>query len=205
MRACTRRSRPGKTSLKPLLPETGIKQRRIHEFRYAADSWHIERRVITRLEFGVQGPNPRCVVTHLDLPAEALYDQLYCQRGEADPFDGIEWERKPRRGEPQGGGEHNRIKETQLDLFGTRASRHTFLANALRLLWAALAYTLMQRLREIALAGTEVARATAATIRVKLLKIGASVVRNPRRIRILFASHHPLRETFLAVARILAT
>ncbi|CAI8765904.1 protein of unknown function [Methylocaldum szegediense] len=63
----------------------------------------------------------------------------------------------------------------------------------------------MQRLREIALAGTELARATAATIRVNLLKIGASVVRNTRRIPILFASHHPQRETFLVAARILAT
>jgi hypothetical protein len=112
---------------------------------------------------------------------------------------------KPRRGEQQGGGEQNRIKKTQLDLFGTRASCYRFLANALRLLWAALAYTLMQRLREIALAGTELARATAATIRVRLLKIGASVVRNTRRVRILLASHHPLREIFLTAARLLAT
>jgi hypothetical protein len=168
--------------LKTAFAETGIKQRRIHEFRYAADSWNIERRLITRLEFGSQGANPRFVVTNLEGNAGALYDQLYCQRGEAE----------------------NRIKETQLDLFGTRASCHTFLANALRLLWAALAYALMQRLRETFLAGTELARATAATIRVNRLKIGASVVRNTRRIRILFASHHPQREAFLA-ARILAT
>ena len=169
--------------LKVTFAETGLKPRSIHEFRYAADSWNRERRLITRLEFGAQGPNPRFVVTHLDLPADALYDHRYCLRGEAE----------------------NRIKETQLDLFGTRASCHNFLAHALRLMFAALAYTLMQRLREIALAGTDRARATAATIRVKRLKIGASVVRNTRRIRILFASHHPQRETFLAAARILAT
>lgn len=62
----------------------------------------------------------------------------------------------------------------------------------------------MQRQRELALAGTELARASAATIRVRLLKIGAAVIRNTRRIRILFASHHPLREIFLAAARSLA-
>ncbi|BBA37413.1 transposase of ISThsp13, IS1380 family [Methylocaldum marinum] len=190
--------------LKAAFAETGLKQRSIHEFRYAADAWNIERRLITRLEFGAQGTNPRVVVTNLDFPADALYDRLYCPRGEADPFDGIEWERKPRRGEPQGGGEHNRIKEAQLDLFGTRASCHRFLANGLRLMFAALAYTLMQRLRELALAGTELARATAATIRVRLLKIGASVLRNTRRVRILLASHHPQRETFLIAVRALA-
>jgi len=162
--------------------EDGCKQRKIGEFHYAADSWKVERRVVTRLEYGVQGTNPRFVVTNLDLPAADLYDGLYCQRGEAE----------------------NRIKETQLDLFGTRASCHRFHANGLRLMFAALAYTLMHRLREIALAGTELARATAGTIRVKLLKIGAAILRNTRRVRILLASHHPLRQTFLSAARALA-
>jgi len=162
--------------------KTQSKQRMIREFRYAAQSWPHERRLVTRLEFGSQGRNPRFVVTNLDLPPESLYDELYCQRGEAE----------------------NRIKETQLDLFGTRASCHTFLANWLRLLLAALAYTLMQRLRSIALAGTDLANAQAATIRVKLLKIGASVIRNSRRIRILLASHHPEREIFLTASRALA-
>jgi hypothetical protein len=160
----------------------GSKQRVIREFRYAADSWNIERRIVTRLEYGAQGTNPRFVVTNLDLPAADLYDKLYCQRGEAE----------------------NRIKEVQLDLFGTRASCHKFLANWLRLMFAALAYTLMQRLREIALAGTELAQATASTIRVKLLKIGAAVLRNTRRVRILLASHHPLRGVFLHAARALS-
>jgi hypothetical protein len=161
---------------------SGIKQRHIGELRYAAESWNIERRVITRLEYGTQGINPRFVVTNLKGPAANLYDRLYCQRGEAE----------------------NRIKEAQLDLFGTRASSHKFAANGLRLLFAALAYTLMQRLRTLALAGTELARASAATLRVKLLKIGAVIVRNTRRVRILLASHHPLREVFLSAAHALA-
>lgn len=162
--------------------KSGEKQRVIREFRYAADSWDIERRLITRLEFGDQGTNPRFVVTNLDLSAEILYDELYCLRGEAE----------------------NRIKETQLDLFGTRASCHKFHANWLRLMFAALAYTLIQRLRDTALAGTELARATAASIRVRLLKIGAAILRNSRRIRIMLASHHPLRDTFLIAAQALA-
>ena len=162
---------------------TGAKQRLIDEFTYAADSWDIERRVITRLEHGAQGNNPRFVVTNLAADATQLYERLYCARGEAE----------------------NRIKEAQLDLFGTRASCHKFAANQLRLLLAALAYTLMHRLRGIALKGSELERATAATIRVRLLKIGAAIVRNTRRVRVLLASHHPLRELFaLAAARLLA-
>lgn len=161
--------------------QTQTKQRLIREFQYAAESWAQPRRIITRLEFGHQGANPRFIVTNLDHPADALYDTVYCLRGEAE----------------------NRIKETQLDLFGTRTSSQKFLANWLRILFSALAYTLMQRLRELALAGTELALATAATIRVRLLKIGATVVRNTRRIRILLASHHPLRDLFLTAARAL--
>jgi hypothetical protein len=161
---------------------TGTKQREIHEFRYAAGSWDRERRIVARLEFGAQGHNPRFIVSNLERPAAELYDGLYCQRGEAE----------------------NRIKETQLDLFGTRTSSRKFLANWLRVLFSALAYTLMQRLRELALANTDLARASAGTIRVKLLKIGATVIRNTRRIRLLFASHHPLRDIFLTAARALA-
>lgn len=72
-------------------------------------------------------------------------------------------------------------------------------------MFSALPYTLMQRLRELALAKTDLAKATAATIRVKLLKIGAAVVRNTRRIRILLASHHPMRNIYFIAANALAS
>jgi hypothetical protein len=161
---------------------TQEKQRLIREITYQADAWACPRRVITRLEFGPQGNNPRFIVTNLEGEPETLYDGMYCARGEAE----------------------NRIKEVQLDLFGTRASCHAFHANWLRLMFAALAYTLMHRLRALALQGTELAHACAATIRVRLLKIGATIVRNTRRIRILLASHHPQRHTFLTATRALA-
>ena len=72
-------------------------------------------------------------------------------------------------------------------------------------MFSALAYTLMQRLRELALANTDLAKASAATIRVRLLKIGAAVLRNTRRIRILLASHHPLRDVYFMAANALAS
>ncbi len=165
-------------SLADAYAASGTKQRLIGEFSYAAGSWSRQRRVVTRLEYGVQGTNPRFIVTNLDMPAVQLYDALYCQRGEAE----------------------NRIKEAQLDLFGTRASCHRFAANQLRLLLAALAYTLMVRLRELALQATELERASTATIRSRLLKIGAAIVRNTRRVRVMLASHHPLRDLFAQCA-----
>lgn len=161
---------------------SGVKQREIGEFRYAADSWNIERRVITRLEYGTQGNNPRFIVTNLPGDPIQLYERLYCQRGEAE----------------------NRIKEAQLDLFGTRASCHRFIANQFRLLLAALAYTLMHKLRSLALRDTELQHASAATIRVRLLKIGAAILRNTRRVRLMLASHHPLRHVYALAADRLA-
>jgi hypothetical protein len=161
---------------------SGSKQRLIGEFSHAAKSWPHERRVITRLEYGDQGTNPRFVVTNLEGEPDTLYDGLYCQRGEAE----------------------NRIKEALLDLFGTRASCSRFVANQSRLLLAALAYTLMQRLRALALRGTELERASAATLRVRLLKIGAALLRNTRRVWVMLASHHPLRELFAVAAGRLA-
>lgn len=161
----------------------GAKQRMIGEFRYATRSWERERRVIARLEHSVQGANPRFVVTSLQAgDAKSLYEDLYCARGEAE----------------------NRIKEAQIDLFGRRGSCRRFASNQLRLLWAALAYTLMINLRRQALQGTPLERACTATIRIKLLKIGAAVLRNTRRVRLLLASHHPLKDVFLTAARALA-
>jgi hypothetical protein len=160
----------------------GGKQRVIGEFAYGARSWDCERRVIARLEHDDRGANPRFIVTSLQGDAQALYEQLYCARGEAE----------------------NRIKEAQIDLFGRRASCHKFAANQLRLLLAALAYTLMINLRRLALKGTELERACTDTIRTKLLKIGAAVVRNTRRVRLLLASSHPMKHVFLSAAQALA-
>ena len=162
--------------------DCGTKQRMYGSFEYAADSWDRPRRVIARLEHGPQGTNPRFIVTSLAGEDRRLYEQRYCARGEAE----------------------NRIKEAQLDLFGRRASCHRFWANQLRLLLAALAYTLMINLRRHALAGTELANACTATIRVKLLKIAAAIVRNTRRVRVMLASSHPMREIFASAAQALA-
>lgn len=160
---------------------SGRKQRLIDEFSYAARSWPRERRVITRLEWGEQGHNPRFVVTNLDGAAGALYDTLYCQRGEAE----------------------NRIKEAQVGLFATRTSCHVFAANQLRVLLAALAYVLIERLRALALKGTELAHAQIDTLRIRLLKLAAVITRNTRRIRLYFASNWPSATVFAQAMRAL--
>ena len=153
---------------------SGEKQRLLYEFRYGAHSWHRERRVIARLEHTDKGDNPRYIVTNLQGDPAQLYDALYCARGEAE----------------------NRIKEAQLGLFADRTSCHYFAANQFRLLLSSLAYVLVERLRAIALAGTAFAQLQATTLRAKLLKIGAVIVRNTRRVRVMLSSAYPYQPIF---------
>jgi hypothetical protein len=54
----------------------------------------------------------------------------------------------------------------------------------------------MEYIRRTASAGTELARAQVATIRLKLLKIGTVILRNTRRIRLLFSSAYPHQQLF---------
>jgi len=62
----------------------------------------------------------------------------------------------------------------------------------------------MINLRRLGLRGTELARACTTTIRTKLLKIGAAVLRNTRRVRVLLASAHPMKQVFMSAARALS-
>ena len=92
----------------------------------------------------------------------------------------------------------NRIKEAQLELFADRLSAATFRANQLRLWLASAAYVLMQALRRVGLAGTELARACANTIRLRLLKIGAVVTVSVRRVKLAMSSACPNQAEFIA-------
>jgi hypothetical protein len=150
------------------------KQRLFGEVNYAADTWDQERRVLVKAEHTDKGSNPRFVVTNLAGTAQELYEEVYCARGEME----------------------NRIKEQQLGLFADRTSCCGWWANQFRLLLSSCGYVLMERLRALALAGTELARAQVSTIRLKLLKIGAVVLRNTRRVKLLLSSSYPYQKIF---------
>jgi hypothetical protein len=157
--------------------QTGQKQRLFEEITYAAGTWDRPRRVIAKAEHTAQGENPRFVVTTLPGAPQALYDDLYCQRGEAE----------------------NRIKEQQLGLFADRTSCHDFKPNQFRVLLSAAAYVLVETLRRVGLAGTELAAAQVGTIRLKLFKLGGRIVRSVRRIVLHLASGYPLQAVFQTI------
>jgi hypothetical protein len=179
-----------KAMLQPLMLQaetehqsTKEKVRLFTDLDYAAGTWDVPRRVIAKAEHTDQGSNPRFVVTNLEGGAQALYDEVYCARGEME----------------------NRIKEQQLGLFADRTSCHDWWANQFRLLLSSCAYVLVEAIRRLGLAGTELARAQVQTIRLKLLKVGTVILRNTRRIRLLFSSAYPHQTLFRHVCQRLSS
>ena len=161
--------------------------REFTEFAYqTVRSWSRARRVVGKAEVTAQGANPRFVVTNL--PAEGwagdddqtrftparLYEELYCARGEME----------------------NVLKQQTLDLQADRMSTHYLASNQLRLWLAALAYLLLERVRTLGLAGTELAQATVGSVRLKLLKVAAQVRVSVRRVYVQLSSAYPLQTLF---------
>ena len=151
------------------------------EMTYRARKWHAPRWVIGKAEWTQGSANPRFIITHenpLEFDARELYEKEYCGRGEME----------------------NRVKEQQLDLYADRTSSGTMRANQLRLWFSTLAYLLLNQLRRVGLKGTELARATCGTIRLRLLKIGAVVRVSARRVRVSLSSAWPWRQLLAQVA-----
>jgi len=166
---------------------TGVAARRFKELRYQTrKTWTRPRRVVAKAEVTPQGDNPRFVVTNLpadgfpDDPqpqrfaAQPLYEDFYCQRGQCE----------------------NVLKQQLLDLKADRTSTHYLASNQLRLWFSALAYLLLERLRTLCLHGTDLAKATVGTIRLKLLKVAAAVTVSVRRIYVQLPSAYPYQQIF---------
>lgn len=147
---------------------------------YQAAGWSRSRSVVVKIEEGPEGViATRGVVTNSkEKDAAKIYKQLYAKRGDME----------------------NRIKEQQLDMFADRTSCSRFLSNQFRLLLSTAAYLLMEYIRRIRLTATEFAAAQCGTIRTKLLKIGAVIVTNTRRIEIFMAGRYPYKKAFFTAA-----
>jgi Transposase DDE domain group 1 len=144
------------------------------------DSWSRSRRVIAKVNYSYEEVDTRFVVTSLPvnkIPPGQLYTHKYCPRGNLE----------------------NSLKEQKLDLKSNRTSTHTFEGNQLRLWLAAIAYVLMNTMREKCLVNTEFKNATIGTIRTKLLKLGAVVTISRRRILIAISSACPYKDIFATI------
>jgi hypothetical protein len=170
--------------------QTGKAARVFTEFVYQTrNSWSRARRVIAKAEHLEKGANPRYVVTSLSAQettfpapsrwgAKSLYEELYCARGDME----------------------NRLKE-QMMLFADRTSTSWLRSNQIRLYCSTVAYQLMQALRRLGLAGTELAQAQCHTVRLKLLKIGAQIRITVRKIWVSMSTGYPYLDLFRQVYR----
>ena len=143
------------------------------EFEYqTVKSWSRARRVIGKAEVSAAGDNPRFLVTNL--PAEGFADDGDATRFEParlyEEFYGAR------------GALENVLKQQVLDLQADRLSTHYLASNQLRLWLATCAYLLLERMRAIGCAGTDLARATAGSVRLRLLKVAAVVRVSVRRV-----------------------
>lgn len=160
---------------------SGAASRTFTSLEYQTQSWPHPRRVIAKAEHLVGGKsNPRFLVTSLtDLPPRLLYEVVYCHRGEAE----------------------NRIKDFKRALKGDRLSCTTYVANAFRLLLHAVAYLLLDALRDhVAAVEPGKPRPQFDTLRLMVLKVAAQVTQSVRRILVVLPAHFPHIRLFAKLA-----
>ena len=148
-------------------------------FSYQAQSWAKPRRVVAKVEWhqGELYPRVGFILTNLKRPADRV-SRFYNGRGTAEQY----------------------IKEGKLALRWTRLSCHAFRHNAARLQLFALAYNLANFLRSLALPDA-VAQWSLTTLRDKLVKIGARIVRHGRYVVFQLAEVAVPRALFAEILR----
>lgn len=150
-------------------------------FRHRATRWPRQRRILVHLQVNALGTSVRFMVTNRRGRARDLV-AWYAARGTVE----------------------NRIKELKLDLHADRLSCHRYRANAVRLQLHTIALGLLAYFRHWLLATTDLATATVATVRLRLFKIGARVVRSVRRLWFHLPAGWPGHDLFRILHRAMA-
>ena len=154
------------------------KVRRFAAFDYAARSWKRPRRVVARVETSAQGTDSRFIVTNLAGSPKALYEKVYCARGQAE----------------------NLIKAHKLHLASDRTSCTKATANQFRLLIHTAAYWLMHTLRGLAPKTSFWRDAQFDTIRLALIKVAGRVTEMVTRIKVSLPSGFVYRDSLAMLA-----
>src|SRR6185369_6212639 len=164
------------------------KLRAFASFMYQAGSWTRPRKVVARLECSLQPVaaetglrqevDIRYVVTSLQGSAQHLYENIYCQRGQME----------------------NLIKLHKAQLASDRMSCHSATANQVRLVLHTAAFWLMHGVRAAIPRSNPLAKGEFATIRERLIKIGARVIEHIARIRVQLPTSCPEAALFRTVA-----
>jgi hypothetical protein len=154
------------------------------EFLYQAGSWAKPERIIYKAEHNDKGSNIRAIVTNLENNnRRMIYDTVYCGRGAMELM----------------------IKEHKNHLRSDKTSCSSFLANQFRLFIHSMAYVLLHAFREKCLKNTQFSKAQFDTIRLKILKLGARVIRLSTKIRIHLPSSCPYQEDLFRIWQLCIT
>jgi hypothetical protein len=156
----------------------GAKVRRFGEFAYAAKTWHVERRVIARVEASARGTDSRFVVTNLAGTPRWLYKAVYCARGQAE----------------------NLVKAHKRHLASGRTSCTKATANQFRLVLHTAAYWLLHTLRGLAPKRSFWRQAQFDTLRLMLIKVAARVTELATRTKLALPSAYPYRRSLVLLA-----
>ena len=157
----------------------GEKHQHFFGFLYGAKTWHREQQIYCKVESTGLGMNIRYIVSNLEGgDAREIYFGTYVKRGDAS---------------------ENRIKEVKNGCFCDRLSTSGFLSNYLRLTISCLAYELFLLIKQ-AIAKTRFEKAKSwqvETIRVLLLKVGATIRKTKKRIRYKLSKAFVYRDLFV--------
>jgi hypothetical protein len=155
-----------------------VKVRRYAEFRYAAKSWDVERRVVARVETSDRGSDSRFIVTNLRDAPRWLYETGYCARGQAE----------------------NLIKAHKRHLASDRTSCSKATANQFRLVLHTAAYWLLHTLRGLAPKRSFWRDAQFDTLRLAFVKVAGRVTELATRIKVALPSSYPERDSLILLA-----
>lgn len=154
-----------------------VSQKKKHQhfmaFEYRAKTWHRTQKCHSKIESTGKGLNIRHFISNMDgKDARSIYFGFYVKRGDAS---------------------ENRIKEVKNMCFSDRLSNHGFWANFMRLILSSLAYEMFLLVKQ-AIKKTKFEAAKkwmVDTIRVSLLKAGATIKKTKRRIYYRFSKAFP--------------
>lgn len=147
------------------------------EFLYQAKSWPEERRVVYKIERDALQLDPRTtfIVTNLELGAMDIYS-VYNNRGNMENF----------------------IKETKLDFGMETLSHSTFAANQAKAMILAIAYSLINAMKRIALPDKHKSKRMI-TIRSMLIKVAGRFISHSNKFVFKLSSSFPYKRLFMQI------
>ena len=147
-------------------------------FLYKAATWEKEQSCYAKVEYTGKGMNTRFFVSNFkQQKGREIYWNFYVKRGESS---------------------ENRIKEIKNMCYSDRLSCHNFIANYFRLIISTIAYKFFIYIKQM-IAKTKHEKAkkwNIDSIRLNLMKVGATIKKTVRRIIISFTKSYVYQELF---------